>query len=190
MFEIAAKEAVRLEKLTAEFLAYARPQPIQRAVGPVSDTLLYVASACKAFASDKGVNLEVHAAPDLSVNMDAPKVQQALLNVVKNAIEASPPQQSVTLVGSVSKDRAVWFEVRNQGPAISKEALQRIFEPFFTTKQGGGGLGLAIARNIARAHAGDLFLRVNEPGRVCFTLELPGNSTAGENVGEQKWAAS
>jgi len=184
MFEIAAKEAVRLEKLTGEFLAYARPQPIQKAVGPVSDTLLYVASACKAFASENGVHLEVEVARDLNVNMDAPKVQQALLNVVKNAIEASPPRQSVTLVGSVGKDRTVWFEVHNRGPAISKEALQQIFEPFFTTKQGGGGLGLAIARNIARAHGGDLFLRVNEPGGVCFTLELPGNSPAGESVGE------
>jgi two-component system sensor histidine kinase HydH len=176
--------------LTGGFLAYARPQPIQKATGSASDTLFYVASACKAFASDRGVSLKVDVAPDLSVNMDAPKVQQALLNVVKNAIEASPHQQSVTLVGSVSKDRAVWFEVHNQGPAISKEALEQIFEPFFSTKQGGGGLGLAIARNIARAHGGDLFLRMNEPGRVCFTLELPGNSTAGESMGEQRWVAS
>jgi signal transduction histidine kinase len=93
-------------------------------------------------------------------------------------------------MGSVSIDRTIWLEVYNHGPAISREALQRIFEPFFTTKQGGGGLGLAIARNIARAHGGDLYLRVNEPGRVCFTLELPVNSTAAEIVGEQKWAAS
>lgn len=190
MFEIAAKEAARLEKLTGEFLTYARPQPINKALSSASDTLLYVASACKAFASEKEVNLEVDVAPGLNVNMDATKVQQALLNLVKNAVEASPPQQSVTLHGLLSKNRAIWFEVRNVGPAISKETLQQIFEPFFTTKQEGAGLGLAIARNIARAHGGDLFLRVNEPGRVCFTLELPATLTARENVGEKKWAAS
>lgn len=188
MFEIAAKEAARLEKLTGEFLAYARPQPITKAVSSASDTLLYVASACKAFASEKEVNLEVDVAPDLNVNMDAAKVQQALLNLVKNAIEASQPQQAVTLHGLVSKNRAIWFEVQNVGPAISKETLKQICEPFFTTKQGGAGLGLAIARNIARAHGGDLFLRVNEPGRVCFTLELPAALATGE--GEKKWAAS
>ena len=190
MFEIAAKEAARLEKLTSEFLAYARPQPINRAVSSASDTLLYVASACKAFASEKEVSLEVEVAPDLNVSMDAPKVQQALLNVVKNAIEASPPQQSVTLHGLLGKNRAIWFEVHNAGPAISPDVLKQIFEPFFTTKQGGAGLGLAIARNIARAHGGDLFLRVNEPGRVCFTLELPAALATCEDVGEKKWAAS
>jgi two-component system, NtrC family, sensor histidine kinase HydH len=188
MFEIAAKEATRLEKLTGEFLAYARPQPINKAMSSASDTLLYVASACKAFASEKEVSLEVEVAPDLNVSMDATKVQQALLNLVKNAIEASPPHHSVTLHGLVSNDRTIWFEAHNAGPAISPDVLKQIFEPFFTTKQGGAGLGLAIARNIARAHGGDLFLRVNEPGRVCFTLELPAALATGE--GEKKWAAS
>jgi two-component system, NtrC family, sensor histidine kinase HydH len=188
MFEIAAKEAARLEKLTGEFLAYARPQPINKAMNSASDTLLYVASACKAFASEKEVSLEVEVASDLNVSMDATKVQQALLNLVKNAIEASPPHHSVTLHGLVSNDRTIWFEAHNAGPAISPDVLKQIFEPFFTTKQGGAGLGLAIARNIARAHGGDLFLRVNEPGRVCFTLELPAALATGE--GEKKWAAS
>ena len=183
MFDIATKEAARLEKLTAEFLAYARPQPLDRTLSSVSDTLLYVASACKAFASEKGVNLEVEVTPDLNVDMDAAKIQQALLNLVKNAIEASQPQQSVTLHGLLSKDRTIWLEIQNAGPAISKDALKQIFEPFFTTKQYGAGLGLAIARNIARAHGGDLFLRVNDPGCVCFTLELPATFPAGEDAG-------
>ncbi|MGB8473882.1 MAG: HAMP domain-containing sensor histidine kinase [Candidatus Acidiferrum sp.] len=190
MFDIAAKEASRLERLTGEFLAYARPRPINKGVSSASDTLLYVASACKAYASDKGVNLEVEAAPDLNVNMDAAKVQQALLNLVKNAIEASRPQQSVTLQGMLSRAGMISFEIHNLGPAISKEALKQIFEPFFTTKQGGAGLGLAIARNIARAHGGDLFLRVNEPGRVCFTFELPVTVATGGDIGEKTWAGS
>lgn len=190
MFEIAAKEAARLEKLTGEFLAYAKPQPINKTISSALDTLLYVASACKAFASENGINLEVEAAPDLNVSMDAAKIQQALLNLVKNAIEASQPQHSVSLQGLQSKDRMIWFEVHNVGPAISKEALNQIFEPFFTTKQGGTGLGLAIARNIARAHGGDLFLRVNEPGSVCFTLELPITLATSGNLGEKTWVAS
>ena len=190
MFDIAAKEAARLERLTGEFLAYARPQPLAKTVSSASDTLLYVASACKAYASEKGVTVAVEAAPDLHVDMDAAKVQQALLNLVKNAIEASEPQQSVTLQGLLSEDRMVWFEAHNPGPAISEEALKQIFEPFFTTKQGGAGLGLAIARNIARAHGGDLFLRVNEPGHVCFTLELPVALAAGKDTGEKTWAGS
>ena len=173
MFEIAAKEANRLEKLTGDFLEYAKPQQLEKTNSLASDTLHYVASACKAYASETGANIMVDVESDLAISMDAGKIQQALINLAKNAIEASPQDQSITLRGIVTDKGAIWLEVHNVGPPIPKEALKQIFEPFFTTKRQGTGLGLAIARNIARAHGGDLFLRVNEPGRVCFTLELP-----------------
>lgn len=122
--------------------------------------------------------------------MDAGKVQQALLDLLKNAIEASQPEQSITLRGLLTNKGTIWLEVHNEGPPIPTEALKQIFEPFFTTKRQGTGLGLAIARNIARAHGGDLFLRVNEPGRVCFTLELPATVTAQEERKERTWVGS
>ena len=180
MFDIAAKEAKRLEKLTGDFLEYAKPQVLEKTTSSASDTLLYVASACKAYALETGVVVEVEVQPDLTISMDAGRVQQALLNLLKNAIEASQAEQSIILRGILTDKGSVWLEVHNVGPPIPKEALKQIFEPFFTTKRHGTGLGLAIARNIARAHGGDLFLRVNEPGRVCFTLELPAGVTAPE----------
>ena len=190
MFDIAAKEAKRLEKLTGDFLEYARPQQLERINSSASDTLLYVASACKAYASETGVGVKVEVQPDLTLSMDAGKVQQALLNLLKNAIEASLPEQSITLRGILTDRGTVWLEVHNVGFPIPKEALKQIFEPFFTTKRQGTGLGLAIARNIARAHGGDLFLRVNEPGRVCFTLELPAGVTSQEEPKERTWVGS
>jgi len=190
MLDIATKEAKRLERLTGDFLEYARPQLLEGVNGSVSDTLLYVASACKAYASETGVRLEVDAPLDLNVRMDAGKVQQALINLVKNAIEASESEQTVTLRGLTTSNGTVWLEVHNAGPTIPKETLRQIFEPFFTTKSHGTGLGLAIARNIARAHGGDLVLRVNEPGRVCFTLELPAAVQPKTSDEERKWAGS
>jgi signal transduction histidine kinase len=174
MFTIAAREASRLEKLTRDFLVYARPQPLTRTVSSVADTLHYVASTCKAYASEKSVSLSVAVAPDLLVSMDSAKIQQALLNLVKNSIEASPPQHTITLHGAESGGGTIRLEIQNTGAAISEGTLRHIFEPFFTTKPGGTGLGLAIARNISRAHGGDLLLTHNEPGHVCFTIELPG----------------
>jgi two-component system sensor histidine kinase HydH len=190
MLDIATKEAKRLEKLTADFLEYARPQPLEASDNSAADTLFYVASACKAYASEAGVRLDVDVPQNLNVRMDAGKVQQALLNLVKNAVEASAWEQTVTLRGILTGQGTVWLEVHNAGPAVPKEALRQIFEPFFTTKQHGTGLGLAIARNIARAHGGDLFLRVNEPGRVCFTLELPSPTQPNDFTQERTWAAS
>jgi signal transduction histidine kinase len=190
MRDIAKKEAKRLEKLTADFLEYARPQLVEHADSSASDTLLYVASACKAFAAESGVHLKVDAPQNLVLRMDAGKVQQALLNLVKNAIEASGLEQTVILRGILTDKGNVWLEVHNAGPPIPKSLLRQIFEPFFTTKHQGTGLGLAIARNIARAHRGDLFLRVNEPGRVCFTLELPGSVQSKQPQQERAWAGS
>jgi two-component system sensor histidine kinase HydH len=190
MLDIATKEAKRLERLTGNFLEYARPQLLEPRDSSASDTLLYVASACKAYASETGVRLDVDVPLELNIRMDAGKVQQALMNLVKNAVEASESDQTVTLRGLLTDKGTVWLEVHNAGPPIPKDALRQIFEPFFTTKQQGTGLGLAIARNIARAHGGDLFLRVNEPGRVCFTLELPATVQPKELTQERTWAGS
>jgi signal transduction histidine kinase len=77
MLDIATREAKRLEKLTADFLDYARPQPLEAADNSAADTLFYVASACKAFASEARVRLDVDVPQNLNIRMDAGKVQQA-----------------------------------------------------------------------------------------------------------------
>jgi two-component system, NtrC family, sensor histidine kinase HydH len=189
MFDIAAKEATRLEKLTSDFLEYAKPQVIERTDSSALDSLLYVAGACKAYASETGVYVTVDDLRDLTVSMDAGKIQQALLNLAKNAIEASSAGQTVAL-RVLQTNEEIWLEVENLGTPIPEEVLSQIFEPFFTTKRRGTGLGLAIARNIARAHGGDLVLRVNELGRVCFSLQLPTTEKAQESAQERTWAAS
>ena len=190
MFDIAAKEAKRLEKLTGDFLEYARAQVVDKTNNSASDMLLYVAGACRAYASQMGVRLNVDAPRDLVVDMDSGKVQQALLNLVKNAIEASPAGGEVVLRVALAEERTVRLEVENAGAAIPGQVLERIFEPFFTTKRGGTGLGLAIARNIARAHGGDLRLAVNETDRVCFAFELPAAAGSSETAQEHTWAVS
>jgi signal transduction histidine kinase len=105
--------------------------------------------------------------------MDANQIQQALLNLVMNAVEASPVSQTVWLRAQGNGDRGMQIEVENQGSPVPAAVLPRIFEPFFTTKSKGAGLGLAIARNIARAHGGDLTLCSNQPNHICFLMSLP-----------------
>ena len=171
MFEIASDEANRLVTLTTDFLAYARPRPPKLAPTSVADVVAYVADAARAHASEKGVHFEVET-PDLAAEMDSGQVHQALLNLIINAVDASPAGGIVCL-RSHTHDRRICIEVENSGQPIPKEELVRIFEPFFTTKPKGSGLGLPIARNIARAHGGDLVVEVNGPERVRFSLTLP-----------------
>jgi signal transduction histidine kinase len=173
MFEIAAKESCRLERLTTDFLAYARPRSPQKRTSPLDDTLGYVADVCRPRGEERKVSIRAHSAGGLLAEIDASYVQQALVDLVMNAIEASSPGGNVDLRAGANSDGSVRIEVENAGPGIPPASMERIFEPFFTTKAQGTGLGLAIARNIARAHGGDLILSANEPGRVCFTLTFP-----------------
>ena len=171
MFGIAADEANRLSQLTTDFLDYASTRPSQLTETSVSDSLAYVADASRAHASKKGIRFEVATPEDLMVRADSGQLQQALMNVVLNAVDASPAGSTIIL-RSHNGNQKVCIDVENAGPPIPEGVLSRIFEPFFTTKPRGTGLGLAIARNIARAQGGDLVIAANSPDRVCFSLIL------------------
>ena len=113
----------------------------------------------------------------IEVEADSGQLQQALMNLVLNAVDAASANSSITLTAH-NLDHRVCIDIENAGDPIPPPALGRIFEPFFTTKRQGTGLGLAIARNIARAHGGDLAITMNGPQRICFSLILPMPETA------------
>jgi signal transduction histidine kinase len=171
MFAIASDEANRLSRLTTEFLDYASTRRPNLTETSVADLVGYVADASRAHASKKGIHFEVTPTNGVTVRADESQLQQALMNLLLNAVDASPANGKV-LVRTHAEDHRVRIDVENGGATITEPALSRIFEPFFTTKPHGTGLGLAIARNIARSQGGDLILSVNGPNRVCFSLIL------------------
>ncbi len=173
MFAIAAKEAQRLERLTTDFLVYARPRPVQAAAVNVADTLNYVATVARAHAANEGVAIDVEADSKLEGEFDANQMHQALLNLVLNAIDACHRGDQVKLDARTNGNGSIRIDVVDPAGPIPPEIVPNIFEPLFTTKQGGNGLGLSIARNIARAHGSDILLRINEPRRVCFSIDIP-----------------
>ena len=177
MFGIASAEAARLVTLTTEFLDYARPRTPSLAPTSVADTLHYITDASRAHASQKGLHIEVKVPDPIEVEADSGQLQQALMNLVLNAVDAASANSSITLTAH-NLDHRVCIDIENAGDPIPPPALGRIFEPFFTTKRQGTGLGLAIARNIARAHGGDLAITMNGPQRICFSLILPMPETA------------
>jgi signal transduction histidine kinase len=173
MFEIATEEATRLVTLTTDFLAYARPRPARLALNSVNDTVAYVADVCRAHASHKQVDLRDESAESVAALTDPGQLEQALINLVMNAVDAAPSGSTVMLRVLNHDPCKARIDVENSGDPILPTALDRIFEPFFTTKDHGTGLGLPIARNIARLHGGDLILSENRPGCVRFSLLIP-----------------
>jgi signal transduction histidine kinase len=172
MFDIAAKEAARLERLTTDFLAYARPRTLSKQRCDVAHSLAYIADVCRPRAKEAGVTVRTEAPDGLWAETDSGQLQQALLNLAMNAIEASPERSAVVLRGRFDSNRLL-IEIENSQGPIPPAAADRIFEPFFTTKPSGTGLGLAIARSIAKAHGGDLMLTRNDSRMVRFSIVLP-----------------
>jgi signal transduction histidine kinase len=172
MFDIAGKEADRLERLTNDFLAYARPRAPQCEPCEVMDTLAYVADVCRAHALRREVEVKVEGPEQAIALMDSSQVQQALLNLAMNAVEASAAG-GVVVLRATNADEFVQIDLENGNGPISEQVVPKIFEPFFTTKPSGTGLGLAIAHNIARSHSGLLQLTANSLDQVRFTLTLP-----------------
>lgn len=104
--------------------------------------------------------------------MDAPQMEQALINLVKNAHEGGSPPDGVTL--HVHAQAADWsIQVADRGPGMSDAVLSQALLPFYSTKRSGTGLGLALAREIVEAHGGRITLANREGGGLCVTLLLP-----------------
>lgn len=171
MFEIATHEANRLETLTTDFLAFARSKDPVLETAAAGGCLDYIASLTKARLIEKDLELRVVYDGSLAFKMDSSLMQQALLNLVVNAIDATRRNRTITL--GAEKDGAVSvFFVENEGEKIPDEIVTRIFEPFFTSGKGGTGLGLSIVRNIARAHGGDVYLAENNNDKVRFEIRF------------------
>jgi signal transduction histidine kinase len=172
MLAIARSEAARLEKLTSDFLSYARPSQPKRNPTAITEVLGYIAEIAGVHASKKDIGVSVESNEDLRANVDREQLQRALLNLLLNAIDATPVGGHVAVRCSRPSSQSVELQVENSGDPIPEEVLSRIFEPFYTTKPHGTGLGLAISRNIARVQGGDLIVAQNEPGHVCFTMTI------------------
>jgi signal transduction histidine kinase len=170
---ILEQELGRLERLTSDFLSYARQRPPDRRVAPLAPALGAASDLARARAGEKRVGITVDCAEELAAELDGYQIQQALLNLLANAIDAGPEGSQVVVSARASGADLV-IEVVGTGAPIPIQDLDRIFEPFFSTKKGGTGLGLAITRSIAQAHGGDLEVRVNRPGEVGFRLTLTG----------------
>jgi two-component system sensor histidine kinase HydH len=159
-------EALRLEDLTTDLLDFVRTGPLDLAPVRVEDFLRGVVSE----AGEGAVALDLTGAPE-DWTFDAQRIRQVLVNLLENAVEASPGGTPIDLV-TVTEGPSLVIICRDHGEGISEEDLDRIFEPFFTTRTRGTGLGLAVARRIVELHGGTLTARSLPDGGAEFRMTL------------------
>jgi signal transduction histidine kinase len=116
------------------------------------------------------------------VQGDRVQIQQVVLNLILNAVEAMSSVDDAPRELSISTEPSgpdeVLVAVRDSGPGIDPERLERVFDSFYTTKSNGMGLGLSICRSIVDAHGGRLWAAANEPRGAVFQFTLPAANTA------------
>lgn len=167
-------EAERLQHLTDEYLAFSRPPRPSAASHNLNAVVDDLAHLVREEAARSGITVESelsHACP--CAVFDPQQVKQAVLNLVRNAIQAMPEGGRLRIRTSVRGDNRVALTVEDTGPGIAPELRCRMFEPFFTTKPTGTGLGLPLALHIIRDHGGDIELASADGGGARFTVLLP-----------------
>jgi two-component system sensor histidine kinase HydH len=171
--EIIDTESQRLNRLLTGFLEFARPRaPRFHAVdvGSLIDSVRLLAAQTP-LGRDARISVEVQAGlPE--VECDPEQLKQVLLNLLLNALQASPADSEV-LIRADRAGSTVSIAVRDSGPGVPPAFQDKIFEPFFTTRDNGTGLGLAIADNIVRQHGGALVAEHNADRGMTFRIDLP-----------------
>jgi two-component system phosphate regulon sensor histidine kinase PhoR len=180
---ILARQADRLQAIIQDLLSLSRLEEetaqgrIELAAGRVKPVLQAAWQICEARAGERRIALTLAAPEELRAAINAPLLEQAVVNLVDNAIKYSPPGSPVQIEAAREGGEVV-IRVRDQGLGIGAEHLPRLFERFYrvdpgrSRKIGGTGLGLAIVKHIAQAHGGRVTVE-SQPGQgSVFTLHL------------------
>lgn len=173
---ILLEECRRMGRVVEDFLSLGRPVVLHRSEVDLAAASREVTGALAAEARERGVALEVEAPGEpLLLEADPDRLRQVLVNLASNALAVSPRGAGVSL-RVVRAGAEARLEVLDRGPGVPEEQRERIFEPFYSRRPDGTGLGLAVARLVARAHGGDLRCEPRAGGGSRFVLRLPAAS--------------
>lgn len=168
------QEIVRIERTVQGLLNFARMPPPNCRPHDLREIVGEAAAIVRGRAEAKPVSLRVDVPPDrVAAAVDHDQMLSLLTNLLFNAIDAAPPGGAVGVRTDSTPGGTLTVEVTDTGPGIDPAVAHRLFTPFATTKPTGTGLGLVIARRVARDHGGTLTAADRPGGGTVFTLTLP-----------------
>ncbi len=176
--EICLKEVMRLERILTELLDFAKPLQIKPREADINRILLSCAESLDMKFREKELEVITDLEPGLPVlEADGEKLEQAFINLLLNAVEASDKGGRILVSTESTLDQGsprVEISIQDGGRGLSEEAKAGLFKPFFTTKSRGTGLGLSNAKGIVEAHGGRIDVMNVRPRGACFKIRLPG----------------
>jgi PAS domain S-box-containing protein len=172
------KDSNRAGDVIDRIRALVKKAPARQDRLDINETILEVIEVTRSEVLRNGVSLQTELARGLPlIQGDRIQLQQIVLNLIMNAVEAMSDAsvESRDLLISTVRDESIGVlaAVRDSGPGLEPERLERLFDPFYTTKPGGMGMGLSICRSIVEAHGGRVWATANVPRGACFHFSLP-----------------
>ncbi len=166
-------EVERLDRVVKNFLLAVRPQQPNWSFVDIERAVTGALQVLEPEIGQHAISLVLEPLEEpLTVPMDEFQIRQALINLIRNAIDAQPAGGAIRVRLTKLPDR-VRIQILDSGEGISKENLNRIFEPYYPTRAQGTGLGLAVVERIVREHRGRIRIE-SEPGKgTCVTVDLP-----------------
>jgi len=177
-------QALRAGEVIRRLRTFVKNREVRRELVDANRLLDDVLTLAETDARHHGVHMVLEtAAQSPQVQADIVQIQQVILNLVRNSIDAMADvpeaRREIVLKTEVDSEGDVQFTVADRGVGVSAEMMAELFNPFFTTKPGGTGLGLSISRSIVRAHGGKLWCGPNPGGGARFFFTLPSVPAAG-----------
>jgi two-component system sensor histidine kinase HydH len=172
--DVILREAVRLETMVKDLQEFSRPLELQQKVANFNLLVAESLSLVEVVAQQAQIKLVTQLSSELPVDLrfDPVRMEQVLINLIINAIQASPTGETVQVLTELKKEEVV-LSVRDHGPGIPPGKIDFLCKPFFTTKKDGTGLGLSIVHKIIEAHQGHLEIQNNPHGGSTFKVRIP-----------------
>jgi two-component system sensor histidine kinase PilS (NtrC family) len=172
LLDAVLRETDRLNELVTTMLEVGRPNAVERvwvAVGPIAREVVALAQR----SAPEGTRVTLAVPPeDVYGRVDPHQVRQILWNLVRNAIQFSPPEGTVEVRVALDGD-AVVLDVSDEGPGVAEADRPHLFDMFFTRRHRGMGLGLALSKQIVDAHQGEITVLPRAPRGSTFRVRLP-----------------
>jgi len=180
--EMVSRQCTRLENLLNDFLRFNKVNQLELTLGSLNDQLQRVLDLFTAQAEQDGIEIVRYLDSDLpSILLNGETLQAALVNLVKNALEAMPDGGQLTARTRVTR-QGVALDLIDTGVGMDDRTAMKMFDAFYTTKSGGSGLGLPTARRIIEAHGGRIGVHSDLGIGTQFTLEFPTPARIGKEV--------
>jgi len=174
-------ETRRLDQIIEEFLSLSGSRSLQFQPHDLRELLQHITLLISEEADARGIRLQAQwPATPCPAAMDADKMKQALLNIVKNALESISGPGTITLTLDSDREGGFRLRVADSGTGLAREQIEHIFDLDYTTKEKGLGFGLALAHEIIRAHGGEIGVFSRLGGGTTFEIRLPREPRPGE----------